>query len=65
MSKRRNLKPPPSKWHADGTLITPFSRAVRAASKKGGWDRERGKPTNPVTEKLEGISRSWSDWRKS
>ena len=65
MSKRRNLKPPPSQWHEDGSLITPFSKAVRAASKKAGFDRDKDRPTNSTLDRLEGISRAWTPWRKS
>lgn len=50
MAKQKPIRPV---THADGSLITPVSKALRAAARRAGWDRDKQRPVNPVADRTE------------
>ena len=43
--------------HENGALITPVSRALRAAARRAGWDVAKQRPVNPVADRIEKASK--------
>lgn len=56
MAEQKPIRPV---THADGSLITPTSKALRKASKRAGWDREKGRWTNPFLDALDRVRRKF------